>query len=95
MKKTIKSVRVLTIKNCTQCPHHKVVADPDPYDWFCDDDCAVICTIKKSRAERHERFGGLRPATVACRPYMTARETTPPPNWCPLSNPTKNSKKRV
>lgn len=86
MSKATRTVKVLTIKNCTQCPHHKVVADPDPYDWFCDDDCAVICTMKKSRAERHERFGGLRPVTVACRPYMTAKETAPPPDWCPLNS---------
>lgn len=79
--------------NCTKCPAHKVVADLDPTDWFCDDDCAVICTMKKSRAERHQRFGGFRPTTVACRPYMTARETTPPPDWCPMAQFVKVSKK--
>jgi hypothetical protein len=31
------------VSNCMDCPHHQVVADPDPTDWFCDDDIAVLC----------------------------------------------------
>jgi hypothetical protein len=28
---------------CQDCVFHKVVSDPDPHDWFCQDDVAVIC----------------------------------------------------
>ena len=61
----------VSITSCTECPFHKVLPDPDPYDWFCDDDVKVICT-KQSRE-----------ITVACRPYNIVRET-PVPDWCPL-----------
>jgi hypothetical protein len=70
-------------KNCTECPAHKIVSDPDPHDWFCDDDCAVVCQHTKSRAKRHKRFGGFRTITSACRPYEVKKECTVP-DWCPL-----------
>src|SRR4051812_3276113 len=35
------------MKTCIGCKHHEVIADPDPHDWFCDDDVAVVCTLKK------------------------------------------------
>jgi hypothetical protein len=75
-----KKLTVLPV-SCMKCPHHKVVRDPDPDDWFCDDDCAVLCTLeappKKSRFEHQA-------VTTACRPYNTEKETTPVPNWCQL-----------
>ncbi len=61
----------LTIKNCMDCPFHQVEMDPDPDDWFCDDDVKVVC--KKANKN----------ITVACRPYNTRRECDIP-NWCPL-----------
>ena len=38
----------LKITSCLDCPHHKVIADPDPDDWFNDDDCATVCTKMKN-----------------------------------------------
>lgn len=57
--------------NCTHCPCHKVMSDPDPDDWFCDDDVKVRCT--KAHLD----------ITVACRPYNIRKECTVP-SWCPL-----------
>jgi len=60
------------INNCVDCDHHRVFPDPDPHDWFCDDDVKVVCS--KTR----------RNITVACRPYKT-REECSVPVWCPLT----------
>lgn len=59
--------------NCIDCPKHCVLADPDPTDWFCDDDVKVVCQIA-SRA-----------ITIACRPYY-ARKECQRPTWCPLTD---------
>jgi hypothetical protein len=64
----------LTITNCIDCPFHKVLADPDPNDWFCDDDVKVVCTKTKRKDNA---------ITVACRPYRTRAESDVP-EWCPL-----------
>lgn len=62
---------ILEITHCVDCPFHEVKSDPDPHDWFNDDDVKVVCTkVNKN-------------ITVACRPYNTRKET-PVPNWCPL-----------
>jgi hypothetical protein len=61
----------LAITSCTKCPFHKILPDPDPDDWFCDDDVKVMCTKMQ------------RPITVACRPHHIERETEVP-QWCPL-----------
>lgn len=61
----------LKITNCIDCPFHKVESDPDPDDWFCDDDVKVVCTKAK------------KDITVACRPYNTRKESSTP-KWCPL-----------
>jgi hypothetical protein len=31
------------VSNCMDCPYHQIVPDPDPTDWFCDDDIAILC----------------------------------------------------
>ena len=31
----------IIIKNCIDCSSHQVLPDPDPNDWFCDDDVKV------------------------------------------------------
>lgn len=62
---------ILEINNCTECPFHSILPDPDPSDWFCDDDVKVVCNkIKKN-------------ITVACRPYNVQKECEVP-TWCPL-----------
>lgn len=56
--------------NCTKCKEHKVLMDPDPNDWFCDDDVKVVCSILNENI------------TVACRPYNIKKECEVP-DWCP------------
>lgn len=34
-------------KNCLECPAHEVQSDPDPHDWFCDDDVKLFCKHSK------------------------------------------------
>jgi len=34
----------ITITHCSHCPHHELVDDPDPFDWFGSNDSAIICT---------------------------------------------------
>jgi hypothetical protein len=64
--------------NCTECIHHQVLPDPDPDDWFCDDDVKVVC-LKMPIPESPNH----RAITVACRPYNIDKECGTP-GWCPL-----------
>ena len=64
----------LEITNCLDCPHHEQQRDPDPHDWFNDDDQKVVC--KHSKRERIVASGE--------RPYQL-REACAVPKWCPLS----------
>ena len=59
------------MKNCTNCSAHKVLPDPDPHDWFCDDDVKVVCTE-----------ANYKQITCACRPYNIKKECETP-DWCP------------
>lgn len=68
----------LEIKNCTECPHHKVLPDPDRLDSFCSDDVKVVCQ------KRINKNGIARAITVACRPYNIVKESEVP-TWCPLA----------
>ena len=73
---------------CIDCPHHKVIPDPDPYDWFCDDDCAVVCTLTKNKSKETQSsyladMSEYRRITVSCRPYNIRKESETP-SWCPL-----------
>lgn len=74
--------------NCLYCPFHNVISDPDPYDWFCDDDKAVVCTktindgkdpSSKYSSDRQD----FKCITRSCRPYKTKEECNVPV-WCPL-----------
>jgi hypothetical protein len=81
-----------TPTNCVDCKYHRIVKDPDPDDWFCDDDVAVVCshpdTPRKS-AKPESRYEAdrqtLKTVTVGCRPYRTRSECATP-QWCPLLN---------
>lgn len=64
--------KTITIENCQDCPHHENRMDPDPDDWFCDDDMKVVCTLTRNKE-----------VTVACRPYNLRKESGVP-EWCPL-----------
>ena len=59
------------MSSCVDCPNHRVMRDPDPDDWFNDDDEKLVCTIAQ------------RSVTTACRPYNLRKETNVP-EWCPL-----------
>lgn len=75
-----------TRPSCMDCMLAKVVPDPDPDDWFCDDDVAVECLASGNSPERHVSGSyqmGDPMVTVGCRPYNTRKETTPIPEWCP------------
>lgn len=82
MKTVVLRTDPKTITNCTQCPNHRVERDPDPDDWFCDDDVKVRCLLSKAGYDGNrcqEPF-----VTVACRPYNVVKECGVP-DWCPLS----------
>jgi len=64
------SIPNVTITNCIDCPEHQILKDPDPDDWFCDDDVKVICGLNNKQI------------TCACRPYNTRKECNIP-TWCP------------
>lgn len=66
---------------CAICAHALVCPDPDPDDWFCDDDVKVICTAVKKNADGDLVSSNV--ITCACRPYNTVRETSYVPEWCP------------
>jgi hypothetical protein len=58
-------------KRCTECPSHRILPDPDPYDSFCSDDVKVSCVALNGRY-----------VTVGCRPFWVQEETGVP-DWCP------------
>ncbi len=75
--------------NCVDCPRHAVVPDPDPTDWFCEDDVAVLCGLAenpKDDPSKSWKYGVVWPnraVTVSCRPYNVRKECVAP-DWCPL-----------
>jgi hypothetical protein len=80
----------IKIPNCLDCENHKVIPDPDPFDWFNDDDVAVVCVIfpnddrdveSEYLADRQE----FKCVTGSCRPYNKRKESDRP-KWCPLIN---------
>ena len=76
--------------NCMDCEHHLVVPDPDPTDWFCVDDEAVLCRLTGPNRSKFWASGkpfAHRPVTVSCRPHRT-RDECRTPNWCPLLHKT-------
>jgi hypothetical protein len=73
--------------SCMECPFHEVISDPDPTDWFCDDDVAVVCREMANDKRKEESkycsdMNQYKCITVSCRPYKTRKET-PIPKWCP------------
>ena len=63
----------IKIENCMDCSENRVLPDPDPNDWFCDDDEKVVCRLANKEI------------TCACRPYQKRAECKIP-NWCPKLN---------
>jgi hypothetical protein len=78
-------------ESCMDCVSHDIIKDPDPNDWFCDDDCAVVCTLMPNddideNSEYLSDRSPLKCITKSCRPHRTRVETTPIPKWCPNKN---------
>lgn len=75
--------------NCIDCPSYEITPDPDPYDWFCDDDVKVRCKVANNQLPKFYKDGSVCTAepyiTVACRPHHV-REECNVPSWCPLNN---------
>lgn len=76
------------MKNCLACQFHKVIPDPDPYDSFCDDDQAIVCTKMKNDKQNMESpyladHSEFKKVVVSCRPYNLKHEDETP-EWCPL-----------
>jgi len=74
--------------NCLDCPFHMVIPDPDPDDWFNDDDEAVVCRkVNNDKMDLDSKYAADRQAfktiTVSCRPYNKRKESKTP-KWCPL-----------
>jgi hypothetical protein len=69
------------------CPNHIVEADPDPHDWFCDDDQAVLCKLAENVEKKKRWWDGFewefRPIIWSCRPHHKRKECDRP-EWCPL-----------
>lgn len=63
--------------SCLSCEFHEVINDPDPEDWFCDDDTQVINS--KYLSDRNQ----FKCITKSCRPYNVVKESDTPA-WCPL-----------
>lgn len=57
------------ITQCRECPNCRIVPDPDPDDWFSDDDEKALC-----------KETGDKVIEDMLRPY----EKVAIPNWCPL-----------
>lgn len=72
----------LTPCGCAICANAAVRPDPDPDDWFCDDDKKVICTAVPTDVKTGE-LATQNVITCACRPYNIVRETSYIPSWCP------------
>ena len=75
------------LESCFNCSSHLVV--PDPNDWFCDDDQAVVCKLAKQkpnpksiytidRQEQKAIIVGIRPYNIK----KTCKERGIP-DWCP------------
>jgi hypothetical protein len=79
----------LKITSCLECPFHRVIADPDPDDWFNADDQAVVCTKEKNpKRDQNSRYASdrqeYRCVSVSDRPYQITKEKILIPKWCPL-----------
>lgn len=69
------------MEHCTDCSHHVIEPDPDPIDWFCDDDVKIRCKLSSATYRgncREEPY-----VTVGCRPFYATSESEIP-GWCPL-----------
>jgi hypothetical protein len=72
----------IEIKSCSKCPHHDWISNPDPDDWFRDDEANFICTKKK------------KVISYSLDVFEQAKvNKIPIPKWCPLIIKKKKVKK--
>jgi hypothetical protein len=66
-------------ENCLDCPHHKIILDPDPTDWFNDDDEAVFCDIKLKDQEDFDKKSkiNIKLAEYGIKPHIWKSELHP------------------
>lgn len=76
-------------KYCIECAFHRIIKDPDPYDGFCYDDVALVCTkVKNEKQNLSSKYMSDRSEyeVVSCseRPYNIGKTT--PFKKCPLND---------
>jgi len=75
------------IESCLNCSSHLVI--PDPNDWFCDDDKAVVCKLAKQEPNPKSIYTldrqEFKVIIVGSRPYNVKKECIErgTPDWCP------------
>ncbi len=78
----------LKITSCLQCPFHEIMHDPDPNDWFNDDDVSVVCKKVKKEKEPSSEYASDRQehkvVSFGDRPYQVKEDKIKIPEWCPL-----------
>lgn len=77
----------VVVENCLDCDAHTIIKDPDPTDWFNDDDVAVVCTLKDNdEVKKDSRYMSdmciYKSITRSCRPHKARKESNVP-KWCP------------
>lgn len=85
----MKKQLVIDLSSCLECPFHRVIGDPDPDDWFNDDDKAIVCTKKSNqKLNINSRYASDRQmyAVVesSMRPTELKKENVEIPKWCPI-----------
>jgi len=84
------------VDTCLRCPNHEVIPDPDPDDWFNDDDVAVVCNLVPNpdmdpKSRRYSGRQSRRCVAPSCRPTRQAiAEESAIPSWCPLKPENKD-----
>lgn len=75
------------VKKCIDCSFHKVIPDPDPTDWFCADDAAIVCLKEQQDIDLKSKWASDRQdrkvVSGSLRPYQVNKVS--PPIWCPIS----------
>lgn len=79
------------MKSCLECRYHEKITDPEPNDWFCDDDITVVCTKKPNpnkdlNSDWVSDWSDYRHVCESCRPHRLEKDCleTGIPDWCPI-----------
>lgn len=79
--------KLLIPEYCSKCLAAICVNDPDPDDWFNDDDKAILCSLMPPRDDQFLSQAGIKfnHALVLSALRPTEFNTFKRPNWCPLN----------